>query len=399
MPGRISRDKRPVPRHRRAMGFFAHRSHPSPHASTGAIATAALAAMVAVGANGFPGPARASAAPPPGPVAASLVEKIPLSQHPVSTIAPARMSLPGGALLPLYLSGDWDHPRPDIVRAVISIHGLFRDADNYHRTAEHALAAAGAAGTGTLLVTPQFLDDVDLDRRDAARNPSAPLLRWHDQSWIDGEPASGPAPLSAFDVIDAMLARLSDPRLFPALKRIVLVGHSAGGQFVQRYALLGKGIDRLASHGIAMRFLVANPSSYAWLDRSRPVPPSPACATTDRWKYGLDSLPPYGAGRSREAIVRSYARRDITYLLGARDINPNQTLLDRSCAAEAQGPSRFARGHNFFAAFGARLAAGHQSLHDIPGVGHNGDRMTVNGCALRAVYDTGDCPAAASGGG
>jgi hypothetical protein len=331
----------------------------------------------------------------PAPVATSSAERRPLAQRPVQVIADQRLDLrsPEGrhATLPLYLSADWSRPRPDIVRAVISIHGLFRDADVTDRAARHALALAGTAGQGTLLVTPQFLDDVDLPPAGTAGDERDNVLRWHDQRWIDGEPASGPAPLSAFDAVDAILARLADRHRFPALRSVILEGHSAGGQFVQRYALVGHATDRLLARGLSVRFVVANPSSFAWLDRSRPVP-SAECGTSDLWKYGLESLPPYATAVPGRQLADRYARLDVTYLLGDRDIDPRQRLLDQSCAAEAQGPTRFARGHNFFEALKRRYGNGTmQALHDIPGVGHNGDRMLASACGLQAVYGAGDC--------
>jgi hypothetical protein len=48
--------------------------------------------------------------------------------------------------------------------------------------------------------------------------------------WRGGGDAAGVA-LSSFDVIDRIFEAFSDPSLYPNLKRVVLAGFSAGGQF------------------------------------------------------------------------------------------------------------------------------------------------------------------------
>lgn len=41
-------------------------------------------------------------------------------------------------------------------------------------------------------------------------------------------------------MLDRIIALLSDVHLYPSLKQIVITGHSAGGQTVQRYALVSR---------------------------------------------------------------------------------------------------------------------------------------------------------------
>src|SRR5690349_6902072 len=112
----------------------------------------------------------------------------------VKAIGDARLHLAGGGVLPLYLTADWSGPLPDITRAVIVVHGLQRNADNYFATAKRAQAAAGDAGRGTLMIVPQFLTQIDID---AHRLP-ADTLRWSRGGWESGAPARGPTPTSSF---------------------------------------------------------------------------------------------------------------------------------------------------------------------------------------------------------
>ena len=72
---------------------------------------------------------------------------------------------------------------------------------------------------------------------------------------------------------------------------VVIIGNSAGGQYVNRYATVGRGPDALAEHGIPVRFVIANPSTYLYFDQERPVA-VPDRAHVNRWRYGFDDAPP-----------------------------------------------------------------------------------------------------------
>ena len=298
----------------------------------------------------------------------------------------------GQAQAALQLSTDWNQPHPEIRRALVIVHGRLRNAATYFRSGETATAAAGA-GADTLVIAPQFLNETDIQRH---RLPDD-LLRWQGNAWMGGEPALGPRPLSSFAVFDALLARLADRQHLPNLQEVVIAGHSGGGQVVQRYAVLGQGERQLASSGIRLRFVVANPSSYAYFDSQRPdaqgrlVPfaNAAACADFDTWKYGMQGLPTYAEGRSAASLEQHYVGLDITYLLGARDTNPQHPALDKSCAAEAQGPYRLARGLNYYRYLQNRHPGLRQQLVEVPGVGHNGDAIFTSAQGRRALFGVG----------
>lgn len=271
--------------------------------------------------------------------------------NPVKVVADARLTVmtkagttpAGSGEVPLYLSADWSHPLPEIRRAVIVVHGIERDADVSMRGAEAARAAAGPAGADTLLIAPQFLADIDVE----TFHLPAMVLHWDSERWAAGYPAHGPAPVSPFEVFDAIMERLADRALLPNLTRIVLAGHSAGGQVVQRYSVVGRGQTALAARGLALRYVVANPSSYLYFTDDRPVPVDPAaCPRFDRWRYGLAGAPPYVGDTT--ALEAKFAARQVVYLLGTADTNPHHPALDKSCGAEAEGPHRLARGLAYF---------------------------------------------------
>lgn len=318
--------------------------------------------------------------------------------HPVAVIAPVRLRLDtpqGPAEIPLYLSADWSVPQPRIERAVIVIHGKLRNADVYYGTAEKARDAAGADLATTLLVAPQFL--ATLDTRIHSVPPD--MLRWKDNAWMGGEPAEGSVPLSSYAVLDAIVARLADRRLFPNLKHVTFAGHSGGAQVVQRYAVAAHDLQALADEGIDVSYVVSSPSSYAYFDAGRPdaqgrTAPFDAaqCPSFDDWKYGMQARPPYVNDRSAAQLEAAYVKRPVTYLVGGNDDDPKQAALDRSCPAEAQGAQRIARAEGYFHYLQARHPEGlNQQFHVVPGVGHNGARMLTSPCALATMFGTGSC--------
>jgi len=299
----------------------------------------------------------------------------------------------GSASEPLAVSLDWSKPQPRIGRAVIVFHGIGRDVNGYYRTLQDAAEQAGAAARDTILIAPQFLDEQDI----RANRLPADFLRWRGAAWEAGAPAVAPLPMSSYDVVDALLARLADRSLFPDLKIVLLAGHSGGGQLVQRYAVVGKAAAALSSAGIHLRYVIANPSSYLYFSDERPAQSrSASCRDFNHWKYGPIDPPAYvkldAANRwpQREA---SYAQEDVIYLLGDADIDPHQKDLDTSCGAEAQGRTRFVRGQAYFAYLHARHPSDwNQRMWFVPGVAHSARKMFTSACGINAIFDTGTCP-------
>ncbi len=315
-----------------------------------------------------------------GVLALLLMAAGPSAKDPVKDIGPARLPVSTG-VLPYWSSADLTQPHQAITRALVIFHGLFRNAGGYYAQALETLRLGHATTDTTLVVAPQFLAEVDR----TAHHLPADTLAWGTNGWSDGEPARAPAPISSFQAIDTLLQTLQDKHLFPALATIVLAGHSAGGQMVQRYAVVGQG-------GPGVRYVVANPSSYVWLTADRPGPTA-SCPGFNSWKYGLAGrLIPY-ITQSPATLEQRFAMRDVTYLLGTDDNDPALPVLDKSCAAEAQGTDHLSRGRAYFAALKAREGAAlHQRLIEIQGVAHNEGRMFRSPCGLAALLGTSGCP-------
>ncbi|WP_295476672.1 alpha/beta hydrolase [uncultured Pseudomonas sp.] len=291
---------------------------------------------------------------------------------PAKSLAPDRLAINGGQAT-LALSQDWVRPKPQIQRAVIMVHGRQRNAPTYLRTIERAANIAKERNR-TLLIAPQFLDDKDV----AAHHLGDNILRWHEDDWMAGNRSLEGKGISSFTVLDHIIRRLSDPKLFPNLKEIVVAGHSGGAQMVQRYAVLGGREEaRLKQENIRLRYVVATPSTYAWFDAQRPVAsPEKNCPGFNDWKYGLNKLPPYAEKFDKAGLEKAYVQRDVTYLLALQDNDPNHPALDKSCAAEAQGADRLSRGQNYFDYLTKRHPEGlNQRVVQVPKVAHNGDAL------------------------
>jgi pimeloyl-ACP methyl ester carboxylesterase len=314
----------------------------------------------------------------------------------------------GKGALPIYISFDGaaidlSKPQPSVVRALIIFHGKLRNADEYNQSGLAAIHSAGDAGKGTLLLTPQFLAQVDVDQYHLPPD----VLRWAPETWMGGDDATS-APISSFDAIDAILARLADRKVFPNLKSVVIAGHSGGGQVVQRYAVVGHGGDVLLRAGVHVRYVIANPSSYLYFSPERPVlkpeaeytfalPAKTCYAKYDLWKYGVKEPPPYVGQGNFTQLEQNYLHRDVRYLLGTSDTDPNHPALDKSCSGEVEGPFRFFRGKAYFRYLELRHpeleeTSASQQLWFVPGIGHDGDKMLNSGCGLAALFDLGSCP-------
>jgi pimeloyl-ACP methyl ester carboxylesterase len=302
----------------------------------------------------------------------------------------------GDVAVPMEISKDLNGAHPEITRVAIVLHGKGRNVEGYYSALERAAHEAGLDSDQTLLMAPQFLREEDAQ----AHHLPQPYLRWHAGSWTAGEPAIGPLPLSSFDVIDALLATLADRERFPNLTTVVLIGHSGGGQLLNRYAIVGKGATTMA--GIHIRFVIANPSSYFYFSDDRPLRDGSfasfhdaACPAFDHWRYGPVNAPAYVKNTSSDAWhedEQHYAQADVIYLLGTDDTDPNQVDLDTSCAGEAEGSERLDRGKFYFSYLKSRhpQELRHQ-LWFVRGVAHVGSRMVESPCAIAAVFEHGTC--------
>ena len=293
-----------------------------------------------------------------------------------------------------------------ITRVVVSIHGAGRDADNYFRS---TLAAAFLAGAmeNTLVISPRMASNAGGGCRDSL---AANEVSWHCNAWRSGGPAPTNERVTSFDFLDEILRKVARKDVFPNVRGVVVVGHSAGGQVVNRYAMSNQVHDKL---GVPVTYVVSNPSSYAYPDSVRPtsaayavqarapgyvVDASPNaqpfrafndarnCTTFDHWPFGFRNRSGYSATQSDDQLRKQLAARRTIYLLGGLDILP-LAGFDGSCAAMAQGPTRMARGQAYAKLVNERLGGRH-TVAVVSLCGHNARCMYTDESAFPLLFPT-----------
>jgi len=320
------------------------------------------------------------------------------------------LPLPGarGGIV-VYRSHPLAQPDPAVEHALIVIHGLGRDADAYYASALAGAFAAHALAD-TIVIAPHFKSA----ERGCGDTLAPGEVGWHcrprNVSWRNGGDCVDGG-VTTFDAVDELLKRLDDKALFPNLRSIVVVGHSAGGQFVGRYAMSNKAHDALA---VKPTYVVMNPSSYTYLDEMRPTqavfdahpealapgfhPPAPerapqpfarfhdaeSCVSYDRWPYGLQDRSGYAAKVPDEQLRKQAVERPTVYLAGEYDILPLHDF-DDTCGAMAQGATRLARAYAYVRYIDERFGAKHE-IHRIAGCGHSGRCMLVAGESARFLF-------------
>ncbi len=301
-----------------------------------------------------------------------------LAEEPCRRGEACRVAIPmgRGLVMPAYALWPLDRPRPELMRLVIVIHGNQRSAGAYFRRMARAAREAGREAV-TQVMAPHFRLSGDAGAGDDG------ALYWERSAdWKQGEDSAdfpGGA-VGSFEVLDRMREWIARKRLYPHLARVVIAGHSAGGQFVQRYVLGSAAAPE--GPAVAVRYVVANPSSFMYLDSRRPdgrggfaLARGSIRCLVNAYKYGPEGRNAYMSAVPLDVMVRRYRARDVIYLLGAADSDPAAAGLDRRCPARAQGPHRLARG-TWFKAYMDRFFAPHaHRLVLVPGVGHSANRM------------------------
>ena len=270
-----------------------------------------------------------------------------------------------------------------VSRGLIVVHGNSRNPDTYFDSGVLAVAEGGAAGT-IAVVAPYFqtIDD----------GPAADEAYWSSAGWKRGNLSrpEGPSPrVSSYAALDSIVRLFLHAGRFPAITKIVVTGHSAGGQVLHRYAATSQ-VQENARAGVSFRYVVANPSTYLYLGPERQAAegafavPGGGCADYNEWHYGLEDRNTYAGALEDDTIRALLSRRDVRILIG--DADTLSASLDQSCGANLQGVNRYVRGQTIVR-FMEALHPGHNHVEMIvPGVGHSNRSMWSSEVGLQALF-------------
>jgi hypothetical protein len=307
-------------------------------------------------------------------------------------------------LLPLFSNGEMEGDHGSVLRAIVFIHDLARNASD---GLAMLTTLAGADNGAIMILAPQFPLEIDITRFAAyLPDQGRGMARWpvgRSNGWQTGADSLARPPqkgISSFAAMDLLLLYLSDRKLFPALQDIVVAGHGTGADFVQRYAAVGRAPDVLAKQNLPLRFLAANASSYLYFTGVRPAPKGPSfaipdasrCRNANTYPYGLNELNAYARGLGANAIRLGYPGRRVMYLLS--DKIASDPYLDNDCAAMAQGKNRLERGRSYerylTLSFG-ETARESQNFILVPGAGYDPVALFGSYCGTALLFGDGNC--------
>jgi pimeloyl-ACP methyl ester carboxylesterase len=291
----------------------------------------------------------------------------------------ARLSI-GSGKVPYYRNRPMDAYDPRVTRAIIVIHGGGGNAEGYFDRINNIIPSSWRENV--MVLAPDFQEKTDASSGEY----------WWDGDWREGGASGG---ISSYEVLDTMVGLLRGAQ-FPNLKWVVICGHSAGGQTTVRYAAFTDADLQPAPNAAFMKFVVANPSSYVYLNEYRPdgrgnwTIPQEDCSSGDgynEWKYGLDGLYGYTAARGADFARAHLPQCQVQLLAGTEDVVADDGF-DTDCAAMFQGSTRYERAHNFTAFMDRFYPTNHLDIADVQEIGHDGAGMFASPQGMSALFFT-----------
>jgi len=278
-----------------------------------------------------------------------------------------------------------------IERLVISIHSLSYSAKNYLQYVLEAGKLKQDELDKTIIVAPHFLK-----KNKIPKNLENDILFWDVFPFWGSSKArvkreNKRVRVSAYQVIDEIMLYFVKSGLYPNLEKVVLLGHSAGGQFVNRYSACNIISNELKnSYDIEVKYLVMAPSSYVYMDSRRIVENTrnkfdiprfdkrKEAPKYNNYGYGLDKLYKYLKKIGKYSIINQFKNRKILYLIGSKDNADNHKYLAKSPGAMMQGKNRLERAINYFnylKFFYGKEIMKNQNLKIIKNIKHSGRKL------------------------
>lgn len=279
-----------------------------------------------------------------------------------------------------YTNKNIETEQSKVEHAIITIHGSARNPDTYFKSV-WGVSKKLKVEDKTIVLSPHFKITGDKLLRNE--------LKFTYEGWWIGNQSIDGSNTSSFSVIDFFIKHFANQQLFPNLKTLTITGHSAGGHLTQRLAL-GSLADVALNH-LDIKYVVANPGTYAYLTRKRPVlgqagvfevPRNARCAYNN-YKYGMDNRNTYMSRDPVKSMTKRFIQRDVVYFLGEKDIGD----VEQTCQAQYQGAHRFARGKNFFAHVNEEFPSNTHTFISVPEVGHTQYGMYTSEIGKKLLFN------------
>lgn len=321
-------------------------------------------------------------------------------------LAPQRYAVKetGGqtCLFPYKSSHDLGVRNDKVERLIFSIHSSVYDAMLYYDNAALSIRRAGEDPEKNLIVAPHFLNRATIQNEISRRMPTDTLY-WREYPYwgvSQGVYNGRSVEISAYDVVDQMLEGIAASGNFPNLKSIVILGHSAGGQMVNRYAAGSRfEFETARARGIEVRYLVMAPSTCVYFTTDRWVQgtegqfgrPSWAPSDFNDWGYGVSRLFPYHRrhGVTADWMRNNYASRKVLYLVGEEDIDPTDPSLATAPGAMLMGKDRLERAGvymNYLRHLFGGTVEQTQRFESVPRAGHSGRALMTSRAGMDFIF-------------
>jgi hypothetical protein len=227
-------------------------------------------------------------------------------------IAPDRFTFENNSTtlsIPAFSSHSLKDSDKNIKKLIVIVHGAGLNAEKSFDTGLRFVEKLGEPKDQYMVIAPQFLEGIESTEKG--------LLFWG-QQWRSGGVSlsesfnKGLPSVSSYEVMDKLIGFVTKRNV--NIDQVILLGHSAGGQFVSRYAAINNYHEDFKNEGVSVYYIAANSSSYTYLDATRYQFDSNGeilrrsgdelarCESYDEYKYGLENLYGYAGSVSKKDI-------------------------------------------------------------------------------------------------
>lgn len=281
------------------------------------------------------------------------------------------MSIDEGMDFFFYCNVDVNQPKKteQYKNLLIYVHGGALDSELHFGYANRGIFKTGRT-FNTIVLAPQF------QMSNTQNN-----YYWTQFSWKDGKKSINAVPkMSSFAILDSLIIG-NVLKNYKQIETVVIAGHSAGGQFVYRYAVLSQLPDLISQE---VYYLPMNPGTVTYMgperwnkSKSRFETPlnAASCPSYNDWIHGLSNISTneYNRNITASEIREVFPWRNLTIAIGTEDTKYNE--LDMKCEDMYLGLHRYERATNMFNYIKTYYPSTLHQKIEVQGVAHHGDYM------------------------